>query len=107
FWWASLVFRATALMLVASVVAVRRPSLRLSRRTLLIVFGVGIGDTIGNALFAASSGKGGLVSLTSVLASLYPVVTVLLAASVLKERVARLQKAGIVLTLAGVVLISV
>jgi drug/metabolite transporter (DMT)-like permease len=41
-----------------------------------------------------------------VLASLYPVVTVLLAASVLHERVARMQKAGIVLTLTGVVLIS-
>jgi drug/metabolite transporter (DMT)-like permease len=107
FWWASLVFRTTALLLVASVVAARRPPLRLRPWHLLIVFGVGIGDTIGNALFAASSGQGGLVSLTSVLASLYPVVTVLLAASVLKERVARMQKAGIVLTLAGVVLISV
>ncbi len=107
FWWASLVFRATALALVAGIVAARRPSLRMSRRSLVIVFAVGIGDTLGNVLFAASSGKGGLVSLTSVLASLYPVVTVLLAASVLHERVARLQKAGIVLTLAGVVLISV
>jgi drug/metabolite transporter (DMT)-like permease len=107
FWWASLVFRLTALLLVGSIVAARRPSLRLSRRNLVIVFCVGIGDTIGNALFAASSGKGGLVSLTSVLASLYPVVTVLLAASILKERVARWQKAGIVLTLAGVLLISV
>ncbi|HEX3807782.1 MAG TPA: DMT family transporter [Gaiellaceae bacterium] len=107
FWWASLVFRFTALLLVASIVAARRPSLRLSRRNLVIVFAVGIGDTVGNALFAASSGKGGLVSLTSVLASLYPVVTVLLAASILKERVARWQKAGIALTLAGVVLISV
>jgi drug/metabolite transporter (DMT)-like permease len=41
-----------------------------------------------------------------VLASLYPVVTVLLAASILHEHVARMQKAGIVLTLTGVVLIS-
>jgi drug/metabolite transporter (DMT)-like permease len=47
------------------------------------------------------------VSLTAVLASLYPVVTVLLAAAVLHERVAPMQRAGIVLTLTGVVLISV
>ncbi|HEV8105012.1 MAG TPA: DMT family transporter, partial [Gaiellaceae bacterium] len=78
FWWASLIFRTTALFLIASAVAVRRPQLRLTRRQLAIVFAVGIGDTIGNALFAASSGQG-LVSLTAVLASLYPIVTVILA----------------------------
>ena len=105
FWWASLVFRITALAIVGAAVAVQRPALRLRRRDLAIVVGVGIGDTIGNVLFAASSGHG-LVSLTAVLASLYPVVTVLLAAAVLRERVAPMQRAGIVLTLAGVVLIS-
>ncbi len=106
FWWASLIFRTTALLLIASAVAVRRPQLRLTRRQLAIVFAVGIGDTIGNALFAASSGQG-LVSLTAVLASLYPIVTVILAGVVLHERVAPLQKAGIALTLTGVVLIAV
>ena len=106
FWWASLVFRTTALLLLASVVAVKRPVLRLGRRDLAIVFGCGIGDTLGNVFFAASS-QSGLISLTAVLASLYPVVTVLLAAVVLKETVAPMQRAGIVLTLAGVVLISV
>jgi drug/metabolite transporter (DMT)-like permease len=105
FWWASLVFRTTALLLVAAVVAGRRTELRLRPRDVAIAAAVGIGDTIGNVLFAASS-HSGLVSLTSVLASLYPVVTVLLAASVLHERVAPLQRAGIVLTLTGVVLIA-
>jgi drug/metabolite transporter (DMT)-like permease len=107
FWWASLIFRTTALLLVAGAAAAAQPDLRMSRRNLAIVCAVGIGDTLGNVLFAASSSAGGLVSLTSVLASLYPVVTVLLAASVLHERVAPMQRAGIVLTLAGVVLISV
>ena len=106
FWWASLVFRTTALLLVTAVVAARRAPVRLSRRYVAIAAAVGIADTVGNVLFAASSGHG-LVSLTSVLASLYPVVTVLLAASILHEHVARTQRAGIVLTLAGVVLISV
>jgi drug/metabolite transporter (DMT)-like permease len=105
FWWASLVFRSVALLLVVAVVAQQHVPLKLGKRDLAIVFAVGVGDTIGNVLFAASSGHG-LISLTSVLASLYPVVTVLLAASVLRENVAPLQKAGIVLTLAGVVLIS-
>ena len=106
FWWVSLVFRTTALLIVATAVAVQRPSLRLGPRDFAIVIAVGIGDTIGNALFAASSGQG-LVSLTAVLASLYPVVTVLLAAAVLHERVAPMQRAGIVLTLTGVALIAV
>jgi drug/metabolite transporter (DMT)-like permease len=106
FWWASLVFRTTALVLVATIVAAQRPSVRLGRRYGAIAVACGIGDTIGNVLFAASS-RSGLVSLTAVLASLYPIITVLLAASVLKERVAPLQRGGIALTLAGVVLISV
>ena len=105
FWWASLVFRSTALLLLVAVVSNRRTPLRLRPRDLLIAAAVGIADTFGNVLFAASSGHG-LVSLTSVLASLYPVVTVLLAATVLHENVARWQKSGIVLTLTGVVLIS-
>lgn len=106
FWWASLIFRTTALLIVGAAVAAKRPALRLSPRNLAIVVAVGLGDTVGNVLFAASSGHG-LVSLTAVLASLYPVVTVLLAAAVLHERVAPMQRAGIVLTLTGVVLIAV
>jgi drug/metabolite transporter (DMT)-like permease len=106
FWWASLVFRTTALVLVASVVVAQRPDVRLRPRQLWIALAVGVGDMLGNLLFAASS-ESGLVSLTAVLASLYPVVTVLLAAAVLRERVAPMQKGGIVLTLAGVALISV
>jgi drug/metabolite transporter (DMT)-like permease len=46
------------------------------------------------------------VSVTSVLASLYPIVTVILAALVIGERVARIQLLGVVLTLAGIGLIS-
>jgi drug/metabolite transporter (DMT)-like permease len=105
FWWASFVFRTTALVLVAGAAAAVRPALRVSPQNLAIAAAVGIGDTVGNVLFAASSAHG-LVSLTSVLASLYPIVTVLLAAAILKERVAGLQRAGVALTLAGVVLIG-
>ena len=95
----------TATAIVLAAVAVRRPAIRLAGWPLLVVLGVGLGDTLGNLLFAASAGRG-LVSVTSVLASLYPIVTVILAALVIGERVARLQLAGIVLTLAGIGLIS-
>jgi drug/metabolite transporter (DMT)-like permease len=105
-WWSAFVFRFTAAVVVLVAVAVRRPTLRLTRRPLVVVLAVGCVDTLGNLLFAASSSHG-IVRVTSVLASLYPVVSVVLAAVVLHERIAGLQRVGAVLTLAGVVLISV
>ena len=105
FWWASLIFRMTSTSVILAAVAVRRPSLAVSTREVPLLALIGIGDMLGNLLFAAAS-TSGLVSITSVLASLYPIITVLLARLVLKERVARSQEAGIALTLAGVALIS-
>lgn len=105
FWWASLLFRSTSTLVILAVIAVRRPLLSVDRRDLPTLALVGIGDMVGNVLFAAASTTG-LVSVTSVLASLYPIVTVVLARLVLKERVARSQEGGIALTLAGVALIS-
>jgi drug/metabolite transporter (DMT)-like permease len=105
--WASLIFRAASALVVLAAVAVRRPALRLGGWKLLIVLGVGLGDTLGNVLFAGAASQGGLESLTSVLASLYPVVTVMLAAFVLHERVASVQRLGAALALTGIVLISV
>jgi drug/metabolite transporter (DMT)-like permease len=106
FWWASLIFRMTSASVVFAVVAIKRPSLAAPPVQVSILALIGIGDMLGNLLFAAAS-TSGLVSITSVLASLYPIVTVVLARLVLKERVARTQEAGIALTLAGVALISV
>jgi drug/metabolite transporter (DMT)-like permease len=105
FWWASLIFRMTSTSVILAAVAIRRPKLAIEPVQIPILALIGIGDMLGNLLFAAAS-TSGLVSVTSVLASLYPIVTVMLARLVLKERVARTQEAGIVLTLAGVALIS-
>ncbi len=105
FWWASLIFRMTSTSVILAAVAIRRPSLAVAPIQVPVLALIGIGDMLGNMLFAAASSSG-LVSITSVLASLYPIVTVLLARLVLKERVARSQEAGIALTLAGVALIS-
>jgi drug/metabolite transporter (DMT)-like permease len=105
FWWASLIFRTTSTSVILAAIAIRRPVLSIEPRQLPPLALVGIGDMLGNLLFAAASTTG-LVSITSVLASLYPIVTVLLARVVLNERVARSQEGGIALTLAGVALIS-
>jgi drug/metabolite transporter (DMT)-like permease len=105
FWWASLIFRMTSTSVILATVAIRRPALGIERVQIPLLALIGIGDMLGNLLFAAAS-TSGLVSVTSVLASLYPIVTVILARLVLSERVARAQEAGILLTLAGVALIS-
>lgn len=105
FWWASLIFRMTSASIVLAAVAIRRPALAVAPIQVPLLALIGIGDMLGNLLFAAAS-TSGLVSVTSVLASLYPIVTVVLVRVVLKERVARSQEAGIALTLTGVALIS-
>ena len=104
FLWAAFVFRLTSTTLIAAAWLVVRPS-SARRADLPVLASIGILDTGGNVFFAAASAKG-LVSVVSVLASLYPVVTVLLARAVLHERVHRSQELGIALALGGIVLIS-
>jgi drug/metabolite transporter (DMT)-like permease len=104
FLWAAFVFRLTSTTLIAAAWLVLRPA-RARRVDLPVLASIGALDTGGNVFFAAASAKG-LVSVVSILASLYPVVTVLLARAVLHERVHRSQELGIALALAGIVLVS-
>jgi drug/metabolite transporter (DMT)-like permease len=103
--WATLVFRITSVALVWTCLLALRRHTRVGRQHLVALAAVGILDTGGNVLFAVAASHG-LVSVVSVLASLYPVVTVLLARRVLGERVQRTQDVGVLVTLAGVVLIT-
>jgi len=104
FLWAAFVFRLTSTTLIACAWLVLRPR-RARRADLPVLASIGVLDTGGNVFFAAASSRG-LVSVVSVLASLYPVVTVLLARAVLHERVHRSQELGIALALGGIVLVS-
>ena len=103
--WPAFLFRCTSVTLVYSVVLIRRLRPTGLRGHWPGLIAIGLLDTGGNALFAAASSHG-LLSVVSVLASLYPVVTVLLARLVLGERVQRSQDAGVLLVLGGVVLIT-
>ena len=104
--WPTLLFRIVSVALVWTVLLVRRTRVHGIRPHLAALVAVGILDTGGNVFYAAASSEHGLLSVVSVLASLYPVVTVLLARVVLGERVQRSQDVGVVAALAGVVLIS-
>lgn len=94
---------STALAFAAALAtrAWRRPG----RRDLPAILLLGVFDMAANALFAVAAQEG-LVSVVSVLASLYPVVTIALAHLVLHERVAPSQRAGMVAALAGVALVT-
>jgi drug/metabolite transporter (DMT)-like permease len=104
--WPAFLFRCTSVTIVVALALARgaRPGLLRAHWAGLVA--VGVLDTAGNALFAAASATHGLLSVVSVLASLYPVVTVLLARFVLGERVQLTQDAGVLVALAGVVLIT-
>ena len=104
--WPSLIFRATSVTLVWSALLLTRQRATGVRPHIVVLAAIGLLDTGGNTLFAAASSSHGLLSVVSVLASLYPAVTVLLARFLLGERVERTQNIGVLVTLAGVVLIS-
>lgn len=79
------------------------PGARARRRDVLPLFAVGAGDLGANALFAVSTAYG-VVSVASVLGSLYPVMTLLLARFLLHERMRPIQSGGVALAVVGVVL---
>ncbi len=79
---------------------------RVAGRTLAIVVVAGAADALANLFFLLSA-RAGLLSLASVLTALYPAVTVLLAVVLLREHTSRVQRAGLALATAAVVLITI
>jgi drug/metabolite transporter (DMT)-like permease len=100
------VVRAVEAGLITIVMLVARRPGRVPLRIVPAVALVGVLDMTGNAgyLFAEATGS---IAVASVLTSLYPVTTVILAMAVLREPVTRSHAVGIVLALAAIVLISV
>ena len=66
---------------------------------------IGLLDTGANTAFAIAT-TGGLLSVAAVLGGLFPIVTVALAYLILHERLRPVQRAGVLLALAGIPLIS-
>ena len=101
----SVTLLGTALLVVALARGGQRSDYRLGRRDLALVALVGVADLAANLTFGLASRRDD-VSVVSVLGSLYPVVTVLLARLLHDERLGRLQTPGVAGALAGVVLIA-
>ncbi len=102
--WAVTVARFASTTLSVTV-ALFAGALRVPRKSLPTLVAVGLFDVGANVLLAIALNEG-FVSLVSVLASLYPVVTILLAVLVLHEHPGRAQVVGGATALAGVALIS-
>jgi len=103
--WGTLTMRMAAVPLVLALVLVTRPALPAAARGWAWLAAVGLADTGATLLYGEASTHG-LLSVVAVLASLYPIVIVVLARVVLSERVAHAQLAGVGVALAGVALIS-
>lgn len=103
---APLVFmRAVELVLFVAIVAMFRLPWRMPRSLFPLVGLVGFVDVTGNLAFLTSARTGDLAT-AAVLSSLYPVITVLLAAAMLRERITRSHAAGVGLAFVAIALIA-
>ena len=94
---------SVTLLVVAALVARSIGGVR--ARDLPLLAAIGVLDGGANLTYAIATTTG-LLSLVAVLSSLYPAVTVVLARLVHHERMTRVQDAGVVAALAGVVLVA-
>jgi len=102
--WAILANRIAGVSILVLACLALRPALRLARPDLGALAVVGVLDMGANGMYALAT-RHGLLSVVSVLVSIYPVVVVALAHAVLRERLRPSQAAGAAAALAGVAMI--
>ncbi len=103
--WPLAAARATSVVLAVGVALASGRAWRPAAAALPLVLLSGVFDAGGNAFFVLAA-RSGRLDVASVLSSMYPASTVLLAALVLRERVTRPQGAGIAAVLAAIALIA-
>jgi drug/metabolite transporter (DMT)-like permease len=103
--WPLVIVRLTSVVLASIIAVVGRIPLIPAQWSRLAVLAVGIGDMVANVLFLLAV-RSGLLSLVSVVSALYPAFTVLLATSILKERIHSWQRLGLAFTAGALVLIA-
>jgi drug/metabolite transporter (DMT)-like permease len=104
--WPLALVKLSALTVLVVVIAVGRGAWQVPRRVVPTAVGVGSFDMLGNGLFLLAAQVGGL-AIASILTSLYPVTTVILAAVLLNEQITRSHVVGIVAAIAAIMLIGV
>ncbi len=99
------VVRATEAVMLLGVIVVTRSAWRPPRDLVLAICAVGVLDMAGNGAYILSAQAGSL-AVASVLSSMYPVTTVILATLVLRERITRTHALGIALAATAVAMIA-
>jgi drug/metabolite transporter (DMT)-like permease len=97
--------RTASILMMTLLVLLSRPRERPAGGQLGFILLAGVFDTSGNAFFALATSLGRL-DVASILSSLYPATTVLLARFILDERLNRRQWAGVTTALLAVILIA-
>jgi len=100
------VVRGVEAVLIAAVIVATKTVWRMPRRLVLPIVGIGVADMAGNAFYILAI-QAGALAVASVMSSLYPVTTVILATVFLHERVTRSHAAGIALAATAIALIGI
>ena len=103
--WPLVFVRVAAGLVLGAILLATRTAWRPARAVMNLVLVAAVLDTAGNVFFLFASQQGRL-DVAAVLSSLYPVVTILLAALLLHERIGRLQAAGIVAAIGAIIFIG-
>ena len=99
------VVRALEAIFIVTAILVTRRAWRIPRSVVPLAMAVGVGDMAGNGFFVLAA-QAGRLDVASVLSSLYPVTTIVLAAILLRERVTRAHAAGIGVAALAIALIA-
>jgi drug/metabolite transporter (DMT)-like permease len=105
-YWIMFASRMGGVLVMTIFMLARRKNWGVSRTVWPLIFLNGFLDVAGNVFYVFASQIGRL-DIAAILSSLYPAATVLLAAILLKERVARSQAIGILLALAAIVFLTI
>ena len=97
--------RMASVASLAALTLVTRRAVRVDRVTASFIVGSGVLDALANAFFLGAA-RLGLLSIAAVLSSLYPACTILLARTLLGERLSRSQLWGLAAGAAGVAMIT-
>ena len=99
------VLRAVQFVILVSLIVLWRQPWRMHRTDVAKLSVVGVLDMLGNVAFISAAQVGAL-AVATILSSLYPVTTVVLALGLLHEKVTRSHVVGIMLTVVAIALIS-